>query len=124
MKILVSLSCTMCPELVTAAQRIAAENPFVTAEVYDLNHFPALKDQYKVMSVPCLVINDGGKSYIWKEECESAVGTDKQSVILIQKYIVCWRGLRTGRCGCRLSGLILQSSVPLNMSEEKRGVER
>lgn len=42
MKILVSLSCTMCPELVTAAQRIAAENPFVTAEVYDLNHFPAL----------------------------------------------------------------------------------
>ena len=61
MKILVSLSCTMCPELVTAAQRIAAENPFVTAEVYDLNHFPALKDQYKVMSVPCLVINDGEK---------------------------------------------------------------
>lgn len=27
MKILVSLSCTMCPELVTAAQRIAAEDP-------------------------------------------------------------------------------------------------
>ena len=61
MKILVSLSCTMCPELVTAAQRIAAENPFVTAEVYDLNHFPALKDRYQVMSVPCLVINDGEK---------------------------------------------------------------
>lgn len=61
MKILVSLSCTMCPELVTAAQRIAAENPFVTAEVYDLNHFPALKEHYNVMSVPCLVINDGEK---------------------------------------------------------------
>lgn len=61
MKILVSLSCTMCPELVTAAQRIAAENPSVTAETYDLNHFPALKDRYKVMSVPCLVINDGEK---------------------------------------------------------------
>lgn len=67
MKILVSLSCTMCPELVTAAQRIAAENPFVTAEVYDLNHFPALKDQYKVMSVPCLVINDGEKVIFGKK---------------------------------------------------------
>lgn len=57
MQILVSLSCTMCPDLVIAAQRIAALNPLVRAEVYDLNHFPDLKDQYKVMSVPCLVIN-------------------------------------------------------------------
>lgn len=55
LKILVSLSCTMCPELVTAAQRIAAENPCVTADVYDLNHFQDLKEQYQVMSVPCLV---------------------------------------------------------------------
>ena len=45
MKILVFLSFTMCPELVTAVQRIAAENPFMTAEVYDLNHFPVLKYQ-------------------------------------------------------------------------------
>ena len=59
MKVLVSLSCTMCPELVTAAQRIAAENPAVTAEVYDLNHFPAIRDKYNVMSVPCLVVDDG-----------------------------------------------------------------
>ena len=61
LKVLVSLSCTMCPELVTAAQRIASLTPNVTAEVYDLNHFPALKDQYQVMSVPCLVINNGEK---------------------------------------------------------------
>lgn len=58
LKIMVSLSCTMCPELVTAAQRIAAESPLVTAEVYDLNHFPQLKEQYRVMSVPCMVMND------------------------------------------------------------------
>jgi thioredoxin reductase (NADPH) len=58
MKILVSLACTLCPELVMAAQRIAAENPDVTAEAYDLNHFPELREQYKVMSVPCLLIND------------------------------------------------------------------
>ena len=59
MKVLVSLSCTMCPELVTAAQRIAAENALVSAEVYDINHFPGLREKYNVMSVPCLVIDDG-----------------------------------------------------------------
>ena len=61
MKVLVSLSCTMCPDLVTAAQRIAAEKQEIAAEVYDLNHFPALRQKYNVMSVPCLVINDGEK---------------------------------------------------------------
>ena len=60
-KILVSLSCTMCPELVTATQRLAALNPQIMAQVYDLNHFPEIKDKYNVMSVPCLVINDGEK---------------------------------------------------------------
>ncbi len=59
LEILVSLSCTMCPELVTAAQRIAAENPHITAQVYDLNHFPDLREKYQVMSVPCLIVNDG-----------------------------------------------------------------
>jgi thioredoxin reductase (NADPH) len=63
MKILVSLTCTLCPDLVMAAQRMAAENPRITAEVYDLNHFPDLREQYKVMSVPCLVINDSAVSF-------------------------------------------------------------
>ena len=58
-QVLVSLSCTMCPELVTAAQRMAAENPNITAQVYDLNHFPDLRERYQVMSVPCLVVNGG-----------------------------------------------------------------
>ena len=61
MKVLVSLSCTMCPETVTAAQKIASLNPNIKAEVYDLNHFEDIKNRYKVMSVPCLVINDGEK---------------------------------------------------------------
>ena len=63
MKILVTLSCTMCPDLVKAAQRIAAENPNITAEVYDIHHFEDLKTQYNVMSVPCLVINDEKVSF-------------------------------------------------------------
>ena len=57
-KILVTLSCTMCPDLVVATQRIAAANPNVIAHVYDIRHFENLKDRYKVMSVPCLVVND------------------------------------------------------------------
>jgi thioredoxin reductase (NADPH) len=62
-KILVTLSCTMCPDLVAAAQRIAAINPKVTAHVYDIRHFENLKNQYKVMSVPCLVLNDETVSF-------------------------------------------------------------
>ena len=57
-KILVTLSCTMCPDLVVATQRIAAENPNVTAQVYDVRHFEDLKNQYNIMSVPCMVVND------------------------------------------------------------------
>lgn len=58
MQVLVSLSCTMCPELVVASQRVAAENDKVTTEVYDVNLYPHLKERYNVMSVPCLVINE------------------------------------------------------------------
>ena len=57
-KILVTLSCTMCPDLVVAVQRIAAGNPNVTAHVYDIRHFEDLKNRYNVMSVPCMVINE------------------------------------------------------------------
>ncbi|MDR0710475.1 MAG: FAD-dependent oxidoreductase, partial [Spirochaetaceae bacterium] len=63
MKLLVSLTCTLCPDMVMAAQRMAAENPRITAEAYDLNHFPELREQYKVMSVPCLVINESIVSF-------------------------------------------------------------
>lgn len=54
--ILVSLTCTMCPETVLASQRIASLSPAVRAEAYDVSHFPELKDQYGAMSVPCIVI--------------------------------------------------------------------
>ena len=57
-KILVTLSCSMCPDLVIAAQRIAVENPWITAHVYDIQQFEDLKTKYNVMSVPCLVINN------------------------------------------------------------------
>ena len=63
LKILVTLSCTMCPDLVVAAQQIAAANPNVTARVYDIRHFETLKKQYNVMSVPCMVLNNDKVSF-------------------------------------------------------------
>ena len=67
--VLVSLTCTMCPETVLASQRIASLNPAVRAsqriaslnpavraEAYDVAHFPELRDHYGAMSVPCIVI--------------------------------------------------------------------
>ena len=56
-QILVTLGCSMCPELVMAAQQIAARNPGVTAQVYDVMHYPSLRKEYNVMSVPMLIVN-------------------------------------------------------------------
>lgn len=57
-KIMVSLSCTKCPEVVMAAQRIASLNKNVQAEMFDLRHYPDIKERYSIMSVPCIIIND------------------------------------------------------------------
>jgi len=58
LKVAVSLSCHLCPDVVVAAQRIAIENPNVETEMIDITEFPELKKQHKVMSVPCLIVND------------------------------------------------------------------
>ena len=57
-KIVVSLTCTVCPDLVAAAYRVAAASPKVNTEIYDINHFGEIKDKYQIMSVPCMLIND------------------------------------------------------------------
>ena len=57
-KVIVSLTCTMCPELVVASQKIASLSHNVTSHIYDVNHFEDLRTKYKIMSVPCLVINN------------------------------------------------------------------
>lgn len=78
-KIMVSLSCTMCPELVMAAQKAASLSDYIQAEMIDLMHFPELKEAYKIMSVPCMVVNDRdvyfGKKGI-EEIVEIIVNTD------------------------------------------------
>lgn len=57
-KVMVSLSCHYCPDVVVAAQRIAIENPHIEAEMVDISNFPDIKTKYKVMSVPAMLIND------------------------------------------------------------------
>jgi len=57
-KVLMSLSCTMCPDVVSAVQRIAAEHMGVRADIYDIRYFPDLKKRYNVMSVPCMIVGE------------------------------------------------------------------
>ncbi len=54
----VTLSCTNCPELVMAVERIALLNNNISLEIYDLPHYEQLKSKHNIMSVPCMIIND------------------------------------------------------------------
>jgi len=58
LKIGVSLSCTMCPDVVQACQRIGALNGNITAEMVDLQYYPELRDKFSILSIPALIIND------------------------------------------------------------------
>ena len=58
LQIAISLSCHFCPEVVIAAQRIALENPNVEAEMIDVGLFADVRQQYNIMSVPALIINE------------------------------------------------------------------
>lgn len=58
LKIGVSLSCTFCPDVVTACQLMASRNPNIEAEMIDVARFPDFKNKYSIMSVPALIIND------------------------------------------------------------------
>lgn len=71
-KVAVSLSCHVCPEVVTAAQRIAIENPNIETEMLDLSNFKDIKDKHKIMSVPALIINDS-KVYFGGKKLEDIV---------------------------------------------------
>ena len=62
-KIAVSLSSRLCPDVVVSAQRIAIENPNIEAEMLDIANFPELYEKYNMTAVPCLIINDEKISY-------------------------------------------------------------
>jgi len=56
-EVCVSLSCHLCPDVVAAAQNIAAASPRVSAEMVDMALFPELRAQHDIMSVPAMIIN-------------------------------------------------------------------
>lgn len=58
--LIVSLTCRICPDVVTVAQHIAALNPKITVRVRDLVHHGHWKARYHIMGVPCLIV-DGGR---------------------------------------------------------------
>jgi thioredoxin reductase (NADPH) len=62
-KIGVSLSCTLCPDVVAASQLIALKNPLIEAEMIDVSRFPDFKNKHSIMSVPAIIVNDGKPSF-------------------------------------------------------------
>lgn len=57
LQVLVSLACSHCAQLVANAQRIAWENPLVTAHMIDANLYPELVAEQKLDRVPMTVVN-------------------------------------------------------------------
>ena len=66
-QVCVSLACHHCAQLVMSAQRVAWENPLVTAHMIDANLYPELVKRYQIQRVPLTVLNGdkavpGGKT--------------------------------------------------------------
>lgn len=71
-KICVSLSCHLCPDVVVSAQRLAIENKNIEAEMIDVANFKEVKDKFKIMSVPAIIINDE-KVYFGAKKIEEII---------------------------------------------------
>lgn len=57
-KVVVSLSCTLCPDVVVESQRLAMENENIETEMIELSLFEDIKRKYRIMSVPAIIVND------------------------------------------------------------------
>ncbi len=51
-------TCRYCPQMVTLASRLAAENPHVVATAIDATEYPDLVRRYNVNGVPKTIINE------------------------------------------------------------------
>jgi len=58
LKVCVSLSCNLCPELVQTANRFAILNSLITTETFDLECFAEMSDLFEIPSVPAVIINN------------------------------------------------------------------
>lgn len=70
LQVMATLSCTNCPEVVMATQKIASVSERIDAEMYDLSKFPEIKEKYQIMAVPCLIIDKGEKVLFGKKGIE------------------------------------------------------
>jgi len=57
-QVFVTPSCPYCPKAVRMAHMMAMESDKVTADMVMANEFPQLSNQYNVMAVPKIVINE------------------------------------------------------------------
>lgn len=57
-KVAVSLSCHLCPDVVTACHRMAIENRNIESEMINVGEFEDIKSKYKIMSVPCIIVDN------------------------------------------------------------------
>lgn len=59
LKIMVTVTCSMCPPLVMAAEFLAAKSPYIDVEIYDAAVCTEMRTKYNVMSVPYLIVGQG-----------------------------------------------------------------
>ena len=57
-KVMTTLTCPYCPQMVEAAHVMAYLNPMITAEAFDVSEYDDLTQRYQVNSVPMTIIND------------------------------------------------------------------
>ncbi len=60
-KVFVTPTCPYCPRAVRTAHQFALENPNIRADMIEALEFPELAQQYNVMAVPKVVINDSSE---------------------------------------------------------------
>lgn len=70
LQLCVSLGCAHCSQLVVHAQRIAWENPNVTAHMIDANLYPELVQTMDIQRVPLTIINGKDRVYGGKTMAE------------------------------------------------------
>jgi len=70
LKIGISLSCTMCPTVVQAAQLLTIINPSIITHIIDLRHYPDLQEEHSIMSLPSVIINDGESMIFGKKDLD------------------------------------------------------
>jgi len=58
LKVMTTLTCPYCPQMVLAAHVMAYLNPMIMAEAFDVSEYDDLTQRFQVNSVPMTIIND------------------------------------------------------------------